>query len=96
MDEAKLINESVKSTNLDKQQINWNWLLILCLALGGLMAALLYKQQMGMQWLIFVALFEICLFVLAFIQKHRIQLASILLAVINVAIALVTVFRTEP
>jgi len=95
-EEAKFPGEPTESAGQGQVQKNWNWLLILCLALGALMAALLYKQQMGLQWLIFVLLFELSLFVFAFIRKTRVPLTSVLLALINIAIAMVTVFRTEP
>lgn len=93
--ETKLRIETESGTNLNLKQISWGWLLLLCLALGALMAGLLYKQEMGIQWLIFVFLFELCLFVFAIIRKNRVPLTSILLAGINVLIALVTILRTE-
>lgn len=94
--EPNLNHTSVKESGLGQKQVGWGWLVLLCLALGGWMAALTYKQEMGMQWLIFVFLFELCLFVFAFIRKMRVPLSSLLLAVINIAVALVTVLRTEP
>ncbi len=95
-DESKLHDEPVYESGIGQKQNHWGWLLLLCLALGGLMAALLYKQRLGMQWLIFVLLFELNLFVFAFIRKTRVPFSSIILAIINIVIALVTVLRTEP
>jgi hypothetical protein len=76
-------------------QSSWGWLMFFCLALGGLMAAFTYKQRVGMQWLIFVTLFELCLFVFALIRKTRVPFSSVVLAFINVLIASVTVLRRE-
>jgi hypothetical protein len=92
---STLHNVPFQEGSLGQKQIGWGWLMFLCLALGGLMAAFTYKQRAGMQWLIFVTLFEVCLFVFAFIRKTRVPFSSIALAVINVLIALVTVLRTE-
>ena len=94
--EPKLQDLPLKGNPPVQNQINWTWLMLLCLSLGGVMAALTYKQRAGMQWLIFVILFELCFFVFALIRKMPVPLSSILLAVINTLIASITVFRTEP
>jgi len=94
--EPKLQRLPLKENPPVQNQINWTWLMLLCLSLGGVMAALTYKQRAGMQWLIFVILFELCFFVFALIRKMQVPLSSILLALINTLIASITVFRTEP
>ena len=94
--EPKLQDLPLKENPPVQNQISWTWLMLLCLSLGGVMAALTYKQRAGMQWLIFVILFELCFFVFALIRKMQVPLSSILLAVINTLIASITVFRTEP
>src|SRR5450830_182460 len=94
--EPRLQDLPLKENPPVQNQINWTWLMLLCLSLGGVMAALTYKQRAGMQWLIFVILFELCFFVFALIRKMQVPLSSILLALINTLIASITVFRTEP
>ncbi|HSN93981.1 MAG TPA: DUF4173 domain-containing protein [Anaerolineaceae bacterium] len=93
--EPKLQDLPLKEAPPIQNKISWTWLLLLCLALGGVMAAVTYKQRAGMQWLIFVVLFELCFFVFALIRKNQIPLSSVFLALINALIASITVFRTE-
>ena len=61
--EPKLQDLPLKENPPVQNQISWTWLMLSCLSLGGVMAALTYKQRAGMQWLIFVILFELCFFV---------------------------------
>lgn len=78
-----------------QNQIGWGWLLLISLVLGSIIAGLTYKQRAGMQWLIFIVLFELSLFVFALLKKERVPFSSIILAIINIAIATVTIIRSE-